>query len=211
MQALLDCRLARRRRVTVDAPQGSTSGCFRRARCASAIRNCGGAVCPCTRCLAAAPKSRAGCRPASHCSAASHGAGFRAAAEDGGRPPSVLRRSVSRSIRTRASQPCSARLSSRYLRSTGGCCARRRARAAALRLLRLARLEWDWWQRYLDHDHIDAMAAALTAWRYLNGLATGLGTNARASYGFPAPDFVRDQLPPRAQRRASVNPWVARA
>jgi predicted nuclease with RNAse H fold len=68
-----------------------------------------------------------------------------------------------------------------------------------LRLLRLARLEWDWWLRYLDHDHIDAMAAAGTAWRYLTGAATGVGDEREGLLWLPVTaEFLRDHLPPRS-------------
>lgn len=70
-----------------------------------------------------------------------------------------------------------------------------------LRLLRLARLEWDWWQRYLDHDHIDAMAAAATAWRYLAGAATAVGDEREGLLWLPVTaEFLRDRLPPRSGR-----------
>jgi predicted nuclease with RNAse H fold len=38
--------------------------------------------------------------------------------------------------------------------------------------LRAAGLEWD---EYYDHDSLDALAAALTAWRFVQGVATPLG------------------------------------
>ena len=51
-----------------------------------------------------------------------------------------------------------------------------RARRAGLRVrvaaLRAAGLVWD---EYFDHDSLDALAAALTAWRFVQGLATPLG------------------------------------
>lgn len=41
-----------------------------------------------------------------------------------------------------------------------------------LQALRRAGLEWD---EYFDHDSLDALAAALTGWRYLQGRATAVG------------------------------------
>jgi predicted nuclease with RNAse H fold len=44
-----------------------------------------------------------------------------------------------------------------------------RVRVAALRAAGLV------WDEYYDHDSLDALAAALTAWRFVQGLATPLG------------------------------------
>lgn len=72
-----------------------------------------------------------------------------------------------------------------------------------LRLLRLARLEWDWWTRYLDHDAIDALGAAATAWRYLQGTAGSVGDAAEGLLWLPVTrEFLKEHLPPRSGRSA---------
>lgn len=57
----------------------------------------------------------------------------------------------------------------------GGVPPKKGTRAGAqirVRALRDAQLEWD---EYFDHDSLDALAAALTGWRYLQGRACALG------------------------------------
>jgi predicted nuclease with RNAse H fold len=48
----------------------------------------------------------------------------------------------------------------------------RQGLATRVRVLRQAGVEWD---DYFDHDSLDALAAALTGWRYLQGRASALG------------------------------------
>jgi predicted nuclease with RNAse H fold len=50
--------------------------------------------------------------------------------------------------------------------------------------LRRAGLEWD---EYFDHDSLDALAAALTAWRFLQGRATPLGDPREGLIWLPVP------------------------
>ena len=63
-----------------------------------------------------------------------------------------------------------------------------KATRAGLRLrvltLRRAGLEWD---EYFDHDSLDALAAALTAWRFQQGRATPLGDPAEGLIWLPVP------------------------
>lgn len=48
----------------------------------------------------------------------------------------------------------------------------RRGQWARVRLLRACGVAWD---EFFDHDSLDALVAALTAWRFLNGQACALG------------------------------------
>jgi predicted nuclease with RNAse H fold len=50
--------------------------------------------------------------------------------------------------------------------------------------LRRAGLEWD---EYFDHDSLDALAAALTAWRFQQGRATPLGDAREGLIWLPVP------------------------
>jgi predicted nuclease with RNAse H fold len=50
--------------------------------------------------------------------------------------------------------------------------------------LRRAGLEWD---EYFDHDSLDALAAALTAWRFQQGRATPLGDPREGLIWLPVP------------------------
>ena len=62
-------------------------------------------------------------------------------------------------------------------------------------LLRGAKVEWD---DYYDHDSLDALAAGVTAWRYLQGAATGLGDQREGLLWLPITAEALDaQLPPR--------------
>jgi predicted nuclease with RNAse H fold len=64
-----------------------------------------------------------------------------------------------------------------------------------LDLLRSARVEWD---DYYDHDSLDALAAGVTAWRYLQGTASAFGDPSEGLLWLPATaDFIRDRLVPR--------------
>jgi hypothetical protein len=62
-------------------------------------------------------------------------------------------------------------------------------------LLRAARVEWD---EYYDHDSLDALAAGVTAWRYLQGTASAVGDRSEGLLWLPATaEFLRDRLAPR--------------
>ena len=62
-------------------------------------------------------------------------------------------------------------------------------------LLRAARVEWD---DYYDHDSLDALAAGVTAWRYLQGTASAVGDPSEGLLWLPATtEFLRDRLAPR--------------
>ena len=62
-------------------------------------------------------------------------------------------------------------------------------------LLRGVRVEWD---DYYDHDSLDALAAGVTAWRYLQGTASGLGDRSEGLLWLPATaEFLRERLAPR--------------
>jgi hypothetical protein len=62
-------------------------------------------------------------------------------------------------------------------------------------LLRTARVEWD---DYYDHDSLDALAAAVTAWRYLQGTASALGDPLEGLLWLPVTaDALRERLAPR--------------
>jgi len=60
--------------------------------------------------------------------------------------------------------------------------------------LRRAGLDWD---EYFDHDSLDALAAALTAWRFVEGRATPLGDPREGLIWLPVPRAeVRDTYGP---------------
>ena len=60
--------------------------------------------------------------------------------------------------------------------------------------LRRAGLDWD---EYFDHDSLDALAAALTAWRFVQGRATPLGDPREGLVWLPVPRAeVRDTYTP---------------
>ena len=60
--------------------------------------------------------------------------------------------------------------------------------------LRRAGLEWD---EYFDHDSLDALAAALTAARFQQGLATPFGDPREGLIWLPVPSGdVRDSYKP---------------
>jgi predicted nuclease with RNAse H fold len=60
--------------------------------------------------------------------------------------------------------------------------------------LRRAGLDWD---EYFDHDSLDALAAALTAWRFVQGRATPLGDPREGLIWLPVPRAeVRDTYTP---------------
>jgi predicted nuclease with RNAse H fold len=62
-------------------------------------------------------------------------------------------------------------------------------------LLRDARVEWS---DYYDDDSLDALAAGLTAWRHLQGKATGLGDSREGLVWLPLTRESLDELlPPR--------------
>ena len=91
-----------------------------------------------------------------------------------GRPPR------SRSIPTVRSPRCSARCRP----------ARRPAPACACASWRCGAPVWD---EYFDHDSLDALAAALTAWRFQQGRATPLGDPAEGLIWLPvSASEVRD-------------------
>jgi predicted nuclease with RNAse H fold len=60
----------------------------------------------------------------------------------------------------------------------------RQGLAARVRVLRQAGVEWD---DYFDHDSLDALAAALTGWRYLQGRASALGDQREGLLWLPVP------------------------
>ncbi len=63
-----------------------------------------------------------------------------------------------------------------------------------LRILRREGVEWD---DYFDHDSLDALAAALTAGRYLQGRATALGDEREGYLWLPIPAHdLRDKYEP---------------
>jgi len=55
---------------------------------------------------------------------------------------------------------------------------------ARIELLRLLRVEWD---HYYDHDSLDALAAAVTAWRFVQGRACPLGDAREGLLWLPIP------------------------
>jgi predicted nuclease with RNAse H fold len=60
--------------------------------------------------------------------------------------------------------------------------------------LRRAGLEWD---EYFDHDSLDALAAAVTAWRFQQGRATPLGDPREGLIWLPVPRAeLRDTYAP---------------
>jgi predicted nuclease with RNAse H fold len=64
-------------------------------------------------------------------------------------------------------------------------------------LLHGARVEWD---DYYDHDSLDALAAGVTAWRYLQGTASAFGDSTEGLIWLPATaEFLRERLVPRRQ------------
>jgi len=56
--------------------------------------------------------------------------------------------------------------------------------AARVRVLRQAGVEWD---DYFDHDSLDALAAGLTGWRYLQGRASAVGDPREGLLWLPVP------------------------
>ncbi len=60
----------------------------------------------------------------------------------------------------------------------------RQGLATRVRALRQAGVEWD---DYFDHDSLDALAAALTGWRYLQGRATAVGDAREGLLWLPVP------------------------
>ena len=60
----------------------------------------------------------------------------------------------------------------------------RQGLAARVRALRQAGVEWD---DYFDHDSLDALAAALTGWRYLQGRGSALGDPREGLLWLPIP------------------------
>ena len=56
--------------------------------------------------------------------------------------------------------------------------------AARVRVLRQTGVEWD---DYFDHDSLDALASALTGWRYLQGRASALGDAREGLLWLPVP------------------------
>jgi predicted nuclease with RNAse H fold len=60
----------------------------------------------------------------------------------------------------------------------------RQGLAARVRALRQAGVEWD---DYFDHDSLDALAAALTGWRYLQGRASAVGDPREGLLWLPIP------------------------
>lgn len=61
-----------------------------------------------------------------------------------------------------------------------------------IQLLRQHGIDWDF---YFDHDSLDALAAALTGWRYVQGLACGLGAEREGLIWMPVPELAEDRLP----------------
>jgi predicted nuclease with RNAse H fold len=60
----------------------------------------------------------------------------------------------------------------------------RQGLVARVRTLRRAGVEWD---EYFDHDSLDALAAGLTGWRYLQGRACALGDVREGLLWLPVP------------------------
>jgi predicted nuclease with RNAse H fold len=61
-------------------------------------------------------------------------------------------------------------------------------------LLRAARVEWD---DFYDHDSLDALAAGVTAWRYLQGTASAVGDPVEGLVWLPiTADLLRERLAP---------------
>ena len=56
-----------------------------------------------------------------------------------------------------------------------------------VQLLRDHGITWDY---YFDHDSLDALAAALTGWRYVQGLACGLGAEREGLLWVPVPELA---------------------
>jgi predicted nuclease with RNAse H fold len=56
--------------------------------------------------------------------------------------------------------------------------------AARVRVLRAAGVEWE---DYFDHDSLDALAAGLTGWRYVQGRASALGDPREGLIWLPVP------------------------
>ena len=76
-----------------------------------------------------------------------------------------------------------------------------------LRVLTLRRLGVHW-DEYFDHDSLDALMAALTAWRFCQGLATGLGDDRDGRVWLPVPESdLRDNYP----RLSAHEAWTALA
>ena len=70
----------------------------------------------------------------------------------------------------------------------------RAGQRARVLTLRRAGLEWD---EYFDHDSLDALAAALTGWRFVQGRATPLGDPREGLIWLPVPRVeVRDTYAP---------------
>ena len=61
-----------------------------------------------------------------------------------------------------------------------------------IQLLRQHGIDWDF---YFDHDSLDALAAALTGWRYVQGLACGLGAEREGLLWMPVPELAEGRLP----------------
>jgi predicted nuclease with RNAse H fold len=60
----------------------------------------------------------------------------------------------------------------------------RQGLAVRVHVLRQAGVEWD---DYFDHDSLDALAAALTGWRYLQGRACAIGDQREGLLWLPVP------------------------
>jgi predicted nuclease with RNAse H fold len=60
----------------------------------------------------------------------------------------------------------------------------RQGLAVRVRALRKAGMEWD---DYFDHDSLDALAAGLTGWRYLQGRASAIGDVREGLLWLPVP------------------------
>ena len=61
-----------------------------------------------------------------------------------------------------------------------------------IQLLRDHGIAWDY---YFDHDSLDALAAALTGWRYIQGLACGVGAEREGLLWMPVPELGGGRLP----------------
>ena len=76
----------------------------------------------------------------------------------------------------------------------------RQGLAARVRALRQAGVEWD---DYFDHDSLDALAAGLTGWRYLQGRASAVGDPREGLLWLPVPrGGAQGQLPRLTAREA---------
>ncbi len=61
------------------------------------------------------------------------------------------------------------------------------------------------WDEYFDHESLDALMAALTAWRFWQGLATDVGDDRDGRIWLPvSPGELRDSYKRLTPREASA-------